>query len=200
MAYEYDPTTDELIDRDPSSNELGKRLLRLQNMFDEPGSVSQELKDTKKDSTDQRRVPFKKKLDTKVTPKKLASEDRGDEFDIIEIPILMKEFQEWIEKNPSKDFKDFLKEQDLVLNNQKKQLDDMILSNALAKIDNAMGGIMRAKGGIIKDPTYNYYAVGGKVADLSDYEKELVDKVAKCIEDKAVLRAKNRIQKSSQKK
>ena len=27
MSYEFDPITNELIDRDPSSNDLGKRLL-----------------------------------------------------------------------------------------------------------------------------------------------------------------------------
>ena len=26
MSYEYDPITKELIDRDPSSNDLGKRI------------------------------------------------------------------------------------------------------------------------------------------------------------------------------
>ena len=83
----------------------------------------------------------------------------------------------------------------------KKNYDDIVLSGALAKIDNVMSGIMSmAKGGIIRDPSFTYYNEGGSakkppikdpipvkkidimdyhklglaLADLSDYERDLV--------------------------
>ena len=83
----------------------------------------------------------------------------------------------------------------------KKKYDEIVLSGALAKIDNVMSGIMSmAKGGIIKDPTYTYYSEGGSskkppikdpipvkkidimdyhklgmaLADLSEYERDLI--------------------------
>ena len=41
--------------------------------------------------------------------------------------------------------------------------ENMVLSGALAKIDNVMSGIMTmARGGIIKDPSYTYFNEGGK--------------------------------------
>ena len=75
----------------------------------------------------------------------------------------------------------------------------MVLSGALAKIDNVMSGIMTmARGGIIKDPSYTYFNEGGKakikepkgikkinladyfrygmtIAELTDKERELVN-------------------------
>ena len=43
MSYEFDPITNELIDRDPSSDDLGKRLLNTTAIFDdEPRSMKQE--------------------------------------------------------------------------------------------------------------------------------------------------------------
>ena len=83
----------------------------------------------------------------------------------------------------------------------KKNYDDIVLSGALAKIDNVMSGIMSmARGGIIRDPSFTYYNEGGSakkppikdpipvkkidimdyhklgmtLADLSDYERDLV--------------------------
>ena len=48
MSYEYDPITKELIDNDPSSNDLGKRLLNNISIFDdEPRSMDQEPKKKK---------------------------------------------------------------------------------------------------------------------------------------------------------
>ena len=48
MSYEYDPITNKLIDLDPGTNDLGKRLLNNITIFDdEPSSMIQEPK-TKK--------------------------------------------------------------------------------------------------------------------------------------------------------
>jgi len=129
MSYEYDPITKELIDNDPSSNDLGKRLLNTISLYDdEPRSMDQEPKKKKslnpkeykqmmnyltrskndkkeiqKDSIEPPRVPFKKKSDTKVPPKFAKSkEDLEEEFKVIEIPIIMKEYEDWIKSNPVK--------------------------------------------------------------------------------------------------
>ena len=132
MSYEIDPITNELIDLDPSSNDLGKRLLKGMVLFDdvdpkslnlEPRNKDKEIekyltrpknkeKEIKKDSIEARTVPSKKKSDTKVIPKIAKSkEDLEDEFKVIEIPIIMKEYEEYLKNNPYMDFKDFLKEQ-----------------------------------------------------------------------------------------
>ncbi|MAL45640.1 hypothetical protein [Hyphomonas sp.] len=242
MSYEIDPITNEIIDLDPSSNDLGKRLLNNITIFDDPapGSMSQGQpkpekkknslnpkeykqmmnyltrpknkknfktgdlveKEIQKDSIEPRRVPFKKKSDTKVPPKLAKDkEDLEQEFNLFEVPIIMKEYEDWIKDNPGKSFRDYLRDQKLILEKQKKQLDDMVLSGALAKIDNVMSGIMTmAKGGIIRDPTYTYYNSGGKVkrpppikklnladyfrygatiAELTDSERKLVNELLK---------------------
>ena len=120
--------------------------------------------------------------------------------------MLMKEYEDWIKENPGKEFREFLKEQKLIMNREKKRLDDMILSGALAKIDNVMSGIMSmARGGIIKDHSYTYYSDGGssgnkpkdpakavrklnladyfqygmRIADLTDKEREVVNELLK---------------------
>ena len=207
-------------------NDLGNKILELSNKFDGPGSVDNEpiknnklnprqykqmmnhlVRNKNKDSIDQRRVPLKKKSDTKVPPKFAKSkEDLEEEFEAIEFPILMKEFEIFKENNPGKDFQDFMKEQKLIQKQQKKQLDQVMLSSALNKIDDAMGGIMRslvAKGGIIRDPSFTYYDEGGvadknrpkgpkkllnisdyfrlgaTVAELTPYERELVTELVK---------------------
>jgi len=228
MSYEYDPITKELIDNDPSSNDLGKRLLNTISLYDdEPRSMDQEPKKKKslnpkeykqmmnyltrskndkkeiqKDSIEPPRVPFKKKSDTKVPPKFAKSkEDLEEEFKVIEIPIIMKEYEDWIKSNPGKSFRDYLREENLINERQKKQFEDMILSGALAKIESAMSGIMSmARGGIIRDPSYTYYNSGGKakrpppikklnladyfrygmtIAELTDKERELVNALLK---------------------
>ena len=121
-------------------------------------------------------------------------------------PLMGKEYEDWIKENPGKEFREFLKEQKLIMNGEKKRLDDMILSGALAKIDNVMSGIMSmARGGIIKDPSYTYYSDGGssgnkpkdpakavrklnladyfqygmRIADLTDKEREVVNELLK---------------------
>ena len=164
--------------------DLGQQIVELSNKFDEPSSmVNEPIKNNKlnprqykqmmnylvrnknKDSIDERRVPLKKKSDTKVPPKIAKSkEDLEDEFEVIEVPILMREYELFLENNPGKNFKDFLKEQKLLNKQKKEKLDNMILANAVGKIDTAMGGIMRAlvaKGGIIRDPSFTYYDAGG---------------------------------------
>jgi len=228
MSYEYDPITNELIDNDPSSDDLGKRLLSTISLYDdEPRSMVQEPKKKKslnpkeykqmmdyltrpkkakiniqKDSIEPQRTPLKKKSDTKV-PTKIAKskEDLEEEFKVIEIPIIMKEYEDWIKSNPGKSFRDYLRDQKLINEKQKKQFEDMVLSGALAKIDSAMSGIMTmARGGIIRDPNYTYYSEGGSsknkpkepkaikklnladyfrygmtIAELTDKERELVN-------------------------
>jgi hypothetical protein len=203
-------------------NNLGNRILNISETFDDvPSSVDNEprksgklnprqyrqmmnflVRDKKKDSIGERRVPLKKKSDTKVPPKFAKSDDDlKDEFEVIEIPIIMKEFEQYLLNNPSKDFQDFLKDQKLINKKQKKQLDDMILSGALAKIDDRMSGIMQlARGGIIRDPSFTYYNSGGKakrpppikrlnisdyfrygmtVAELTPYERKVVSDLIK---------------------
>ena len=204
--------------------DLGQQIVELSNKYDEPGSmVNEPIKNNKlkprqykqminylvrnknKDSIDERRVPLKKKSDTKVPPKIAKSkEDMEEEFEVIEIPILMKEFEIFKNNNPGKNFEDFLKEQKLIQKQRKKQLDQIMLSSALNKIDDAMGGIMQnlAKGGIIRDPSFTYYDDGGvvknkpkgpkkllnisdyfrlgaTVAELTPYERELVTELVK---------------------
>jgi hypothetical protein len=222
MSYTYDPLNERLIDDDPGMNDLGKRILRLKDTYDssmlqEPKTVDQGAikknklnprqykqmmdyltKPKEKSNTDERREQEKKKPIPKG-PTKLAKskEDVKEEFEVIEIPIIMKEFEQFLLDNPSKTFQDFLKEQSKVNEKQKKQLDDMILAGALGKINDRMSGIMQnfARGGIIRDPSFTYYNSGGKVkkpkpikqidlmnyhklgmtmTDLSDYEKQLV--------------------------
>ena len=204
--------------------DLGQQIVELSNKFDEPSSmVNEPIKNNKlnprqykqminylvrnknKDSIDERRVPLKKKSDTKVPPKIAKSkEDLEEEFEVIEVPILMKEFEIFKNNNPGKGFEDFLKEQKLIQKQRKKQLDQIMLSSALNKIDDAMGGIMQnlAKGGIIRDPSFTYYDDGGvvnnkpkgpkkllnisdyfrlgaTVAELTPYERELVTELVK---------------------
>ena len=205
-------------------NDLGNKIVELSNKFDDPGSGDNEpiknnklnprqykqmmnylVRNKNKDSIDERRVPLKKKSDTKVPPKIAKSkEDLEEEFEVIEIPILMKEFEIFKNNNPGKNFEDFLKEQKLIQKQRKKQLDQIMLSSALNKIDDAMGGIMQnlAKGGIIRDPSFTYYDDGGvvknkpkgpkkllnisdyfrlgaTVAELTPYERELVTELVK---------------------
>ena len=209
-------------------NDLGNRIINISETYDDvPSSVDNEPTTKKslnpreykqmmnyltrpkkpkikiqKDSIDQRRVPLKKNSDTKVPPKFAKSDDDlKDEFEVIEIPIIMKEFEQYLLNNPSKNFNDFLKEQKLMNQKQKKQLDDMILSGALAKIEDRMSGIMQlARGGIIRDPSFTYYNSGGKakrpppikklnisdyfrygmtVAELTPYERKVVSDLIK---------------------
>ena len=123
MSYTYDPLNERLIDDDPKMNDLGKRLLRLTDIYD--SSVSQDpktvdqgavkknklnprqykqmmdylTKPKEKSNTDERREQEKKKPIPK-TPTKLAKskEDLKEEFEVIEIPILMKEFEQFLLK------------------------------------------------------------------------------------------------------
>ena len=178
-------------------NDLGNRIVNISETFDVvPSSVDNEprksrklnpqqykqmmnylVRDKKKDSIGERRVPLKKKSDTKVPPKIAKSDDDlKDEFDVIEIPIIMKEFEQYLLNNPSKDFQDFLKDQKLINKKQKKQLDDMVLEGALAKIDDRMAGIMQlARGGIIRDPSFTYYDDGGVVKNKPKGPKKLLN-------------------------
>ena len=159
-----------------------------------------------KGSKETLRESFKKVSDPKVPPKLAKSkEDIEEEFRVFEIPMIMREYENFIKNNPGKSFRDFLKDQKLIDAESKKRFDESVLSGALAKIDSRMSGIMSmAMGGVIKDPTYTYYSDGGKtskpkdptpkvrklnladyfkygmtIAELSPYEKEVVSDLLK---------------------
>lgn len=159
-----------------------------------------------KSSKETLRESFKKVSDPKVPPKLAKSkEDIEEEFRVFEIPMIMREYENFMKNNPGKSFRDFLKDQKLIDAESKKRFDESVLSGALAKIDSRMSGIMSmAMGGVIKDPTYTYYSDGGKtskpkdpspkvrklnladyfkygmtIAELSPYEKEVVSDLLK---------------------
>ena len=159
-----------------------------------------------KSSIETLRESFKKVSDPKVPPKLAKSkEDIEEEFRVFEIPMIMREYENFIKNNPGKSFRDFLKDQKLIDAESKKRFDESVLSGALAKIDSRMSGIMSmAMGGVIKDPTYTYYSDGGKtskpkdptpkvrklnladyfkygmtIAELSPYEREVVNDLLK---------------------
>ena len=159
-----------------------------------------------KSSKETLRESFKKVSDPKVPPKLVKSkEDIEEEFRVFEIPMIMREYENFIKNNPGKSFRDFLKDQKLIDAESKKRFDESVLSGALAKIDSRMSGIMSmAMGGVIKDPTYTYYSDGGKtskpkdptpkvrklnladyfkygmtIAELSPYEREVVNDLLK---------------------
>ena len=207
MAYTIDINTDEIIDNDPGTNDLGKRLLKGIVTYDgvDPRSLIQ-VPDTKKldlsKPSQTRKAPVKKKPPTKVVKSK---KDLEEEFKVIEIPIIMKEYEEWIKNNPGKEFREFLKELEYIRKQDEQKYKDIVLAGALGKIDDAMSGIMSmAMGGIIRDPSYTYYSDGGsankpkdpttkikklnladyfqygmKIADLTESEREVVNDLLK---------------------
>ena len=206
--------------------DMTDRLVRLTKLYDDdspmvndPRSMEQELEDfkapvkkpnaaelerilTRPKPSQTRREPLKKKPNTKVVKSK---EDLEEDFKVIEIPIIMKEFEEWIKNNPGQEFRDFLKEQEYIRKQDEKRYKDIVLAGALGKIDDAMSGIMSmAMGGIIRDPSYTYYSDGGsankpkdpatkikklnladyfqygmKIADLTESEREVVNDLLK---------------------
>ena len=181
--------------------DLTDRLVRLTKLYDDdspvvndPRSMEQTLEDFK--------APVKNKPNTRVVKSK---KDLEEEFKVIEIPIIMKEFEEWIKNNPGKEFREFLKEQEYIRKQDEQKFKDIVLAGALGKIDDAMSGIMSmAMGGIIRDPSYTYYSDGGsankpkdpatkikklnladyfqygmKIADLTESEREVVNDLLK---------------------
>lgn len=206
--------------------DMTDRLVRLTKLYDDdspmvndPRSMEQELEDfkapvkkpnaaelerilTRPKPSRTRRAPLKKKPNTKVVKSK---EDLEEDFKVIEIPIIMKEFEEWIKNNPGKEFREFLKEQEYIRKQDEQKFKDIVLAGALGKIDDAMSGIMSmAMGGIIRDPSYTYYSDGGsankpkdpatkikklnladyfqygmKIADLTEFEREVVNDLLK---------------------
>ena len=206
--------------------DMTDRLVRLTKLYDDdspmvndPRSMEQELEDfkapvkkpnaaelerilTRPKPSQTRREPLKKKPNTKVVKSK---EDLEEDFKVIEIPIIMKEFEEWIKNNPGKEFREFLKEQEYIRKQDEQKFKDIVLAGALGKIDDAMSGIMSmAMGGIIRDPNYTYYSDGGsankpkdpatkikklnladyfqygmKIADLTESEREVVNDLLK---------------------
>ena len=214
MAYTYDNNNNliEMIDKydDPAPSSMNqepktKRSLnpreykQMMNYLTRPKNNKREFL---KDSIEPQRVPLKKNSGSKVPPKFAKSEeDIKEEFETFEIPMIMKEYENFLLENPGKSFRDFLREQNLINQKQKKQLDDMILAGAIGKIEDRLSGIMTmARGGIIRDPSFTYYNSGGKVkrpppikklnladyfrygatiAELTDYEKKLVNELLK---------------------
>ena len=206
--------------------DMTDRLVRLTKLYDDdspmvndPRSMEQELEDfkapvkkpnaaelerilTRPKPSRTGRAPLKKKPNTKVVKSK---EDLEEDFKVIEIPIIMKEFEEWIKNNPGKEFREFLKEQEYIRKQDEQKFKDIVLAGALGKIDDAMSGIMSmAMGGIIRDPSYTYYSDGGsankpkdpatkikklnladyfqygmKIADLTESEREVVNDLLK---------------------
>jgi|TARA_B100000530_G_C15930065_1_gene476515 hypothetical protein len=206
--------------------DMTDRLVRLTKLYDDdspvvsdPRSMEQTLEDfkapvkkpnatelerilTRPKPSQTRREPLKKKPNTKVVKSK---EDLEEDFKVIEIPIIMKEFEEWIKNNPGKEFREFLKEQEYIRKQDEQKFKDIVLAGALGKIDDAMSGIMSmAMGGIIRDPSYTYYSDGGsankpkdpatkikklnladyfqygmKIADLTESEREVVNDLLK---------------------
>ena len=206
--------------------DMTDRLVKLTKLYDDdspvvndPRSMEQTLEDfkapvkkpnaaelerilTRPKPSQTRREPLKKKPNTKVVKSK---EDLEEDFKVIEIPIIMKEFEEWIKNNPGKEFREFLKEQEYIRKQDEQKFKDIVLAGALGKIDDAMSGIMSmAMGGIIRDPSYTYYSDGGsaskpkepatkikklnladyfqygmKIADLTESEREVVNDLLK---------------------
>ena len=150
--------------------DMTDRLVRLTKLYDDdspvvndPRSMEQELEDFK--------APVKKKPNTKVVKSK---KDLEEEFKVIEIPIIMKEYEEWIKNNPGKEFREFLKEQEYIRKQDERKFKDIVLAGALGKIDDAMSGIMSmAMGGIIRDPSYTYYSDGGSTSNPKDPAKKI---------------------------
>ena len=197
-----------------------ENILKLTELYDDnvPRSMEKESKSIPRSSIESRIESLNKVSDTKVTPKKSiklakSKEDLEDEFEVIEIPMMMKEFEEYLKLNPGRSFREFLDDNKKESKRLKKKYDDIVLSGALAKIDNVMSGIMSmARGGIIRDPSFTYYNEGGSakrppikdsipikkinimdyhklgmtIADLSDYER----KVVKELLDKTLFKTK----------
>jgi len=150
--------------------DMTDRLVRLTKLYDDdspvvndPRSMEQTLEDFK--------APVKNKPNTKVVKSK---EDLEEDFKVIEIPIIMKEYEEWIKNNPGKEFREFLKEQEYIRKQDERKFKDIVLAGALGKIDDAMSGIMSmAMGGIIRDPSYTYYSDGGSTSNPKDPAKKI---------------------------
>lgn len=197
--------------------DMTDRLVRLTKLYDDdspvvndPRSMEQELEDfkapvKKPNATELERIltrpkpsqtlraPVKKKPNTKVVKSK---EDLKEDFEVFEIPIIMKEFEEWIKNNPGQEFRDFLKEQEYIRKQDEQKFKDIVLAGALGKIDDAMSGIMSmVRGGFDdggstskpKDPAKkikklnlaDYFQYGMKIADLSESEREVVNDLLK---------------------
>jgi len=197
--------------------DMTDRLVRLTKLYDDdspvvndPRSMEQTLEDfktpvkkpnaaelerilTRPKPSQTLREPLKKKPNTKVVKSK---EDLEEDFKVIEIPIIMKEYEEWIKNNPGKEFREFLKEQEYIRKQDERKFKDIVLAGALGKIDDAMSGIMSTvrsgfdDGGSTskpKDPATkikklnlaDYFQYGMKIADLTESEREVVNDLLK---------------------
>jgi len=197
--------------------DMTDRLVRLTKLYDDdspvvndPRSMEQTLEDfkapvkkpnaaelerilTRPKPSQTRSEPLKKKPNTKVVKSK---KDLEEDFKVIEIPIIMKEFEEWIKNNPGKEFREFLKEQEYIRKQDEQKFKDIVLAGALGKIDDAMSGIMSMVRGSFddggstskpKDPATkikklnlaDYFQYGMKIADLTESEREVVNDLLK---------------------
>lgn len=160
--------------------DMTDRLVRLTKLYDDdspvvndPRSMEQELERilTRPKPSQTLREPLKKKPNTKVVKSK---KDLEEDFKVIEIPIIMKEYDDWLKNNPGKEFREFLKEQEYIRKQDEQKFKDIVLAGALGKIDDAMSGIMSmAMGGIIRDPSYTYYSDGGSTSNPKDPAKKI---------------------------
>jgi len=150
--------------------DMTDRLVRLTKLYDDDSPVVNDPRSMEQ-TLEEFKAPVKKKPPTKVVKSK---KDLEEDFKVIEIPIIMKEYEEWIKNNPGKEFREFLKEQEYIRKQDERKFKDIVLAGALGKIDDAMSGIMSmAMGGIIRDPSYTYYSDGGSTSNPKDPAKKI---------------------------
>jgi hypothetical protein len=150
--------------------DMTDRLVRLTKLYDDDSPVVNDPRSMEQ-TLEEFKAPVKNKPNTKVVKSK---EDLEEDFKVIEIPIIMKEYEEWIKNNPGKEFREFLKEQEYIRKQDERKFKDIVLAGALGKIDDAMSGIMSmAMGGIIRDPSYTYYSDGGSTSNPKDPAKKI---------------------------
>ena len=139
-----------------------KELKELLNNLDTSGVPFKKGGDVKK-----KEVPEPMSINIKPLPKRFASEDPVEEFEIDLIQeLMMKEFEEFKKKNPDfkGTYKDFMN-----LTKRTSPLNELILSSAMQKLSDRTSGI----GGLMTDGSL---ADTVRLAELSPEESQLVSK------------------------
>ena len=139
-----------------------KKLKELLNNLDTSGVPFKKGGDVKK-----KEVPEPMSINIKPLPKRFASEDPVEEFEIDLIQeLMMKEFEEFKKKNPDfkGTYKDFMN-----LTKRTSPLNELILSSAMQKLSDRTSGI----GGMMTDGSL---AGAVRLAELSPEESQLVSK------------------------
>ena len=139
-----------------------KELKELLNNLDTSGVPFKKGGDVKK-----KEVPEPMSINIKPLPKRFASEDPVEEFEIDLIQeLMMKEFEEFKKKNPDfkGTYKDFMN-----LTKRTSPLNELILSSAMQKLSDRTSGI----GGMMTDGSL---AGEVRLAELSPEESQLVSK------------------------